>query len=360
MMPRIRRPRARLISLIGATVLVGGVACSAISTDLPVPGAKPAASNSSATVDGLKSAPVAPAIGGPAVSTSAQSANPQPAAAGAPANAAARDTAAAAAPAQGSANPPLTTLEQSSTTAAQNVDRKVIRNGQLTVEVTDMEQALAQTRAIAARSGGFVSASSTHVERVDNQDRTVADLTLQVRSLAADSAISDLRAMGKVLSENSSSQDVTEEYVDISANLDNLRASESAILKLMDRATQIQDVLALQRELSNVRGQIDRLQGRQRFIDNRTEMTTITIALRLPPPESANRPPTAGAWDPGAVAQRGWQASLTLLRGTADVVITVLAFSWWLLPFAAAGGYWLVQRRRAAARTQPTASAGPA
>ena len=67
----------------------------------------------------------------------------------------------------------------------------------------------------------------------------VADLTLQVRSDSADSAMSDLRALGKVTSETSGSQDVTDEYVDLDSNLRNLQASETAILKLMDKATQI-------------------------------------------------------------------------------------------------------------------------
>jgi hypothetical protein len=115
----------------------------------------------------------------------------------------------------------------------------------------------------------------------------------------------------------------------------------------MDRATQIQDVLALQRELSNVRGQIDRLQGRQRFIDNRTEMTTISVSLRLPPPASSTRP--SGAWDPGAIAQRGWQASLAVLRGVAEAVIVVAAFSWWLIPLIALVAYVWMQQRRAPA-----------
>src|SRR5207244_8209866 len=129
---------------------------------------------------------------------------------------------------------------------------------------------------------------------------------LQVRSDAADQAISDLRGLGKVTAEASGSQDVTEEYVDLDANLRNLQASEAAILKLMDKATQIQDVISLQRELTNVRGQIERIQGRKSYLERRTDMATISIALRLPP--AASTQPASGAWDPGAVAQRGWQA----------------------------------------------------
>jgi hypothetical protein len=220
----------------------------------------------------------------------------------------------------------------------------VIRTAQLTVEVPDIEQALARARDIASRGGGFVSASNTHQETSGDQTRMVADLTLQVRSDAADSTISDLRALGKVIAETSGSQDVTDEYVDLDSNLRNLQASESAILKLMDRATQIQDVLALQRELTNVRGQIERLQGRKTYLERRTDMATITLSLRLPG-TSTPQPAAAPGWDPVAAAQRGWQASLFLLRGVADTLIVILAFSWWLLPIAAAGAYVILRRR---------------
>jgi len=236
--------------------------------------------------------------------------------------------------------------------SAQILDRMVIRTAQLTVEVQDMESALSKARDIAASAGGFVSASNTHVENADSQDRMVADLTLQVRSDSADSAISELRALGKVTAENTGSQDVTEEYVDLDSNLRNLQATESAILKLMDRATQIQDVLSLQRELTNVRGQIERIQGRKTYLERRTDMATITLSLRLPPVTPAQ--PITGAWDPVGAAQRGWQASLTLLRGVVDVVIVVLAFSWWLLPFLAVGAYVLIHRRRPTPMTPAT------
>ncbi len=229
--------------------------------------------------------------------------------------------------------------------SAQPLDRMIIRTAQLSVEVGEMENALSQVRTIAQAGGGFVSASNTRVERNGDQERTVADLTIQVRSDAADSTLSALRALGKVTTESSGSQDVTEEYVDLDSNLRNLQASEAAILKLMDKATRIEDVISLQRELTNVRGQIERIQGRKRFLERRSDMATITLALRLPAVESA-RPLLGGAWDPAAVALRGWQASLALLRGVADVIIIVVAFSWWLLPLIGLGVFVWLQRRR--------------
>jgi hypothetical protein len=236
--------------------------------------------------------------------------------------------------------------------AAQLLNRMVIRTAQLSVEVGSMEQALTQARAIASRGGGFVSASNTRVERTNDQERTVADLTLQVPSDFADAALNDLRGLGKVTTETSGSQDVTEEFTDLESNLRNLQASEAAIVRLMDKATRIEDVLTLQRELTNIRGQIERIQGRKNYLQRRTDMATISLSLRLPPVEGA-RP--SGAWDPSAVAQRGWQASLAILRGVAEAIIIAAAFSWWLVPFIALGAYLWFQRRRPAAQAAPAA-----
>ena len=333
--------RRRLAAFAAVLVIAGGAACSAVQNPLAdqrqappsttaTAGGPAVAAKSSSVAAPAPAAPVALAPNGASVAAGAPAAKP------APADAQAADSAVA-------------------DTSAQVLDRMVIRTAQLTVEVQDMESALTQARAIATRAGGFVSASDTHIEKVNDKDNMVANLTLQVRSDAADSAMSDLRGLGKVTAENSGSQDVTDEYVDLDSNLRNLQASEAAILKLMDKATQIQDVLSLQRELTQVRGQIERIQGRKTYLERRTDMATITLALRLPPAASTSQT-TGGAWDPVATALRGWQASLSMLRGAADVVIVVLAFSWWLVPFVALGGFIWYQRRRRAP-VQPIAPA---
>ncbi len=333
------RPSRRLVAVIGLLALASAIACSAVH---PL---APAGAPAATTAPGALSARASSQSGSAPGSTAAT------------AGGASTSTGAAQAPIPG-----VSPAAQSSDTlvadsSAQILDRMVIRTAQLTVEVQDMESALAKAREIASSAGGFVSASNTHSENADNQDRMVADLTLQVRSDSADSAISQLRALGKVTAENTGSQDVTEDYVDLDSNLRNLQATESAILKLMDKATQIQDVLSLQRELTTVRGQIERIQGRKTYLERRTDMATITLSLRLP--LVAPSQPLTSAWDPLGAAQRGWQASLTVLRGVTEVVIVVLAFSWWLLPFlAAAGAYVLLHRRRPTTITPaPTQSA---
>jgi hypothetical protein len=320
-MPRlahIRRRHVALLATVSAVVVTGAVACATLApnlaprVDAPVP--RPAA----ATLDAASSAP-APAGGGstPAAVAAAQT-NPDGASTGA----------------VGSTLPEL----------AQAAGTMVIRNATLTIEATDVGQALADARQIAQQAGGYVSASSSHTERIDGQDQLTIDLTLQVRSDSTDATLTALRALGTVTTESSTSQDVTEEYVDLDANLRNLRASETAIVGLMDKATRIDDVLSLQRELTNVRGQIERLQGRQRYLERRSDMSTITLSLR--PPGASQPRPTPTSFDPLGTAQRGWQASLNLLRSVAEVVLIGVAFSWWLLPPLALFAYFWTRRRR--------------
>lgn len=339
-LPPARAARLALFGVCGVALVAIGASATA-SRSLTLLGA-PEAGTAVSNAPKPAASPASRAIAAPASNVSGAAPVPL----GAPANSATAGGAAAV------SNALSTTATDAG--AAQTLDRMVVRTAQLGVEVSDMEATLSQVRAIAARGGGFVSASTTRLERVNDQERTVADLTLQVRSDTADTTISDLRALGKVTTESTGSQDVTEEYVDLDANLRNLQASETAIVGLMNKATRIEDVLSLQRELTNVRSQIERIQGRKRYLERRTDMATITLALRLPAAEAV-KAGEAGAWNPLAVAARGFKASLALLRGVADGLIVALAFSWWLVPFAAGGVYLLMQRRRdGGARSAPT------
>jgi hypothetical protein len=320
-MPHLQR--RQLVAVFLAIVTLGATACGGAG-QLATPTSAPAPQSA-----GPLAAKAAPAA--------APQAQPESVAPGAPAQAGI---------AQRQASTPDSTPNLDA--ATQPFDRMVIRNVQLSLEVGDIQAAISQATEIARSGGGFISGSNVRTEKSGDQERMVADLTLQVRSDSLDSTLVALRGLGKVQSESGNSQDVTEEYVDLDSNLRNLQASESAILKLMDKATRIEDVLALQRELTTVRGQIERIQGRKRFLERRSDMATISLALRLPPVETAK--PLTGGWDPVAVFLRGWQASLGLLRGVAEVLITAAGFSWWLIPFVALGVYLWQQRR---ARRQP-------
>jgi hypothetical protein len=220
----------------------------------------------------------------------------------------------------------------------------VIRGATLSLQVQSVEAALQKIRSVADADGGYVTASHTSYTQEDGQDRPVAQVTIAVRSDTFDQAVQSVRGMAtKVENEDGTSQDVTDEYTDLAANLRNLQASEDTLLKLTAKADKLEDVLTLERELANVRGQIERIQGRQRLLEHQTSMATIAINLHLPPPPEVTA--VGSAWNPVATFERSWQASLVALETLADLVIAVVAFAWWLIPLVAVGGV-LIQRRR--------------
>lgn len=231
-------------------------------------------------------------------------------------------------------------------------DRMIIRSASLALQVEDVEAALERVRGVARSGNGWVASSNTYLEKRGEQERMAANVVMQVRAEAFDAAVQTLRQIAlKVESEQGTSQDVTEEYVDLDSDLRNLQSAEAAIIRLMDRAQRIEDVLALQRELRGLRAQIERIQGRKRFLERRSEMATISVSLRLPPVEQPKPQGRDKGWNPLLATQRGWEASLAILRHVADGVLVALGFSWWLVPFAALGAYlWQSRRARPGAR----------
>ncbi|HEV8639126.1 MAG TPA: DUF4349 domain-containing protein [Chloroflexota bacterium] len=225
-------------------------------------------------------------------------------------------------------------------------DRMIIRNGTLSLWVENVERAVEQARQVAGKYDGFVSGSNTRIEKVKvgekEEERQFATLTLQVPSRTFDPAVQELRRLGlKVESEVATSQDVTEEYVDLDSNLRNLRRTEDAVAAMLAKAQKLEEVMMLTRELTQIRGQIERLEGRKRFLERRSDFSSVTLNLQLPPPAAATPTPvpTPVGWNPSATAERGWNASLRVLRAVADVVILAVAFGWWLVPFGAVAAY---------------------
>ncbi|TAK26011.1 MAG: DUF4349 domain-containing protein [Chloroflexota bacterium] len=225
------------------------------------------------------------------------------------------------------------------TEAAIDVDRLIIKTANLLLSVRDVDSALASARAIAARHGGYIAGSSTRVERADDQIRPIAMLTLRVPAARYEDTMAELRSLALVVeNENSATRDVTEEVVDLDSALRNLRATESATLRLLDRAQRMDEILTLTRELSQIRGQIERIEGRRRSITRQADESTIVVTLQLPPAPAQK----AAGWDPLAAPRVGWQASLRFLRGAVETALLVAGFGWWLAPI----GLGLVAWRR--------------
>ncbi|HYO49667.1 MAG TPA: DUF4349 domain-containing protein [Chloroflexia bacterium] len=238
---------------------------------------------------------------------------------------------------------------------AQPWDRMIIRTGTLQLKVKDVSNALNEVRSLAGGHGGYISQSDSRQEG----DYTVATITLQVPAREFDNVISKLRQVGvKTISENIASSDVTEEYTDLQSQLRNLQATETRMLALQAKAVELEDILTLDRELRQIQGEIERIQGRVIFLSKRSEMSTLTVSFY---PEIAPVEPmtvTEEGWDPARAAAEAWNASLDMLSDVANVLIRVAVFMWWAVPLLLLAT-WLALRPRKRQAT-PSAPAGEA
>ena len=227
------------------------------------------------------------------------------------------------------------------------IDRMIIRTVALTLNVEDVGQTFSQVEMIADSVGGSVTSSNFK----QDGERTTASVVLRIPAdqRTYNSTMEQLRKLAvRVPEESLASQDVTEEFVDLESNLRNLQATESRLVSLMERAQKVDEVITVQRELTNVRGQIERIEGRRRFLERRSEFTTINLTLR--DVAAATSAQTRG-WSPAATFEEAFTALTRSMQVWARAGIWLIV---WLpvygIPIAAI--WWLfrqARRRRAPA-----------
>jgi hypothetical protein len=153
----------------------------------------------------------------------------------------------------------------------------IVRNGTASIEVDSLDAAIARVRLVAGRLGGFVA--NTAIQGGRDQART-ASLEVKIPAERFDDALTGLTPIGKVESVNVNAEDVSEEFVDISARVENAHRLEARIIDLLaNRTGKLQDVLSVEHELARVREEIERYEGRLRFLKTRAAMSTLTIAV---------------------------------------------------------------------------------
>jgi hypothetical protein len=210
----------------------------------------------------------------------------------------------------------------------------IVRTGFAGIEVDSLDTAIARVRLLALRVGGFVA--NTTVQGGRDQART-ASLEVKIPSERFDDALTALSPIGKVESVNVNAEDVSEEYVDIAARVENAHRLEARIIQLLaNRTGKLQDVLSVEHELARVREEIERYEGRMRFLKTRAAMSTLTIAVHEHAPIIL---PVAGD-GPIVVAFRdAW-------RSFVGLVATFIASLGVLIPLGVLAFFgWVVVRR---------------
>jgi uncharacterized protein DUF4349 len=166
--------------------------------------------------------------------------------------------------------------------------RLIIRSGQASIEVDSLEPSILELRRIVQRAGGFVADVSVQSGR--NQLRT-ATLQLKVPASRFDDLTDWLEPLGRLQFVNVGAQDVSEEFVDLTARVANGHRLEDRLVELLrTRTGKLQDVLSVERELARVREEIERMEGRMRFLKANAQLSTLSVSLYEPAPLVASHP----------------------------------------------------------------------
>jgi len=160
-----------------------------------------------------------------------------------------------------------------------DVDRVVVKTGSLTMVASDVRATVDKISDVVSQAGGLVTSSNIFEGRKEKM-ATDAELTLRIPVDKLEQTVSEIKKLAdRVLHESFTAQDKTEQKVDLEARLRNLRATESQLMTIMTRATNVEETLQVQSELTIVRGQIEQLQAQLENLEGAAAMSTVTISI---------------------------------------------------------------------------------
>ena len=246
-----------------------------------------------------------------------------------------------------------------------DADRMIIRTQTLRLEVASTSEAVATLRSLVRDHEGVITdlqvATDTDewIYRYDSSGYATSDtalrgwVTVRVPAERLQSFTDKAMQLGEVKWQSEGTQDVTQQYVDLSARLENLRVEEARMRDFFDAAEDVEDMLAIERELQRVRGEIESMDAQVKYLERQAAMATVTIELTEPKPVVR---PDGDTW--------GFRDAVTAgFRGAANVLTFAIAFIiataplWIVAVIAFFIVRFIVRRRRA--KHVPAAPSGP-
>jgi hypothetical protein len=200
-------------------------------------------------------------------------------------------------------------------------ERMIVYTGSVSLEVNDTTETVNRVNDILSSVNGYISSRSLVAY---GKDKLRGSIVVRIPAAALETTLGQIKALGlRVLREDSNSQDVTEEYVDLDARRKNLEAYEVELTKLLEtvreRTGKAEDILAVYNQLTEVRGQIEQIRGRQRYLESTS--TLATYSIEFVPVEEIVVEGQPG-WDPGRTAGQALDQLVSSLQGLGDIVIT--------------------------------------
>lgn len=210
----------------------------------------------------------------------------------------------------------------------------IIRTGTATIKVDSLEPAVARLRTLALSVGGYVGNTSMQTGKDQLRSATVE---IKVPSQRWGQLLVGLKPIGTLEAQDESAEDVGEEYVDVEARVANARRLEARLIDLLvNRTGKLSDALSVERELARVREEIERYEGRMRYLKTRSAISTMTVTVHEPYPVLGNQPGD----NPIAQAFRdAWRGFIGFIAGvivSLGVLVPLAVIAWVV---------WIVYRR---------------
>ena len=231
-------------------------------------------------------------------------------------------------------------------------ERLIIRTADMTIVVPDTETALAQIAQMAESGGGWVVSSNIYQS---SETSKTGYITIRVPSEGFQSVIDAIGGLAtEVTSLNTSGQDVTEEYVDLTSQLANLQATAERVRGFLDESRTVEEALAVNQELSRLEGEIELTKGRMQYLSESSAFSSITVNVT---PDELAQPIQVAGWQPTGVARQAVEALVSALQALANVAIWFVIFALpvliiILIPILLL--IWLIRRLRLRERAQET------
>lgn len=258
-------------------------------------------------------------------------------------------------------------LPESSAPALLN--RKMVARATLDLVVADAGKTVESIQSLMTEVGGFVASENLYNEAYGEETpRLRGSLTLRVPAEALEATLDKLETLAvEVGNRTLAREDVTDQYTDLDAQLVNLRATEAELREMLTEVREKpnakpEDILAVHSRLSEIRGQIEQVQGRKNMLDNLIGLSTIEVNLA---PDRSLLPVVQEGWQPGEVMRDALRLLVTSLQGLANFAIWLIFYVLpvaliILLPIALVVFLlvWLVRRRKARRQREAISNQG--
>ncbi|MCD4756341.1 DUF4349 domain-containing protein [bacterium] len=201
------------------------------------------------------------------------------------------------------------------------VERKIQKGGSVNMKVEDLDESYDEVYDILQKYSGELTNS---YESGEGNEKHIS-MTLQIESKYFEDIYADVKEIdGEVIYASYSTDDVTMQYTDLESRLRNLEAAETQLVTLLESAEDVTETLAVYTELTNIRSQIEVIEGQLKYMDSRVDYSYLTVTLSL---SDTGMAVVDDVWKPWGVAKIAFSALISFGKGVVNMLIWVVVFS---------------------------------